>query len=165
MPAKAKIKAAPKAIAPKASDAMADIKIKPLSTEVLEKLNNFLKKTGLEEIEISQGDASVRLKRPGSGVASVPAPIHQQMVEITKEIAPKNTFNAPMIGTFYRSASPESAPFAKVGDTVRAGQVLCIIEAMKTMNQIETDRAGKITKILVENATPVEFGQPLFVIE
>jgi acetyl-CoA carboxylase biotin carboxyl carrier protein len=72
---------------------------------------------------------------------------------------------SPMVGTFYRSASPESAPFAEVGQSVTVGQTLCIIEAMKILNQIEADKSGKIKQILVENAQPVEYGQPLFIIE
>jgi acetyl-CoA carboxylase biotin carboxyl carrier protein len=162
MPAK-KAKPAPKAVAP----AKAAITIKPLTEGVLEQLNGFLKKSGLAEIEIKQGDASVRLSRAGgkaapqAAVASEASP--SKLEPQTSKL--ENTFNAPMIGTFYRSASPEAAPFVKVGDNIRAGQTVCIIEAMKTMNQIEADRAGKLVKILVENGTPVEYGQPLFVIE
>jgi acetyl-CoA carboxylase biotin carboxyl carrier protein len=162
MPAK-KQKSAPKAV----TKAPASITIKPLTEGVLEQLNGFLKKSGLAEIEIKQGDASVRLSRSG-GIApskSAPAAIAAETAPAPAASAPANTFNAPMIGTFYRSASPEAAPFVKVGDSIRAGQTVCIIEAMKTMNQIEADRAGKVVKILVENATPVEYGQPLFVIE
>jgi acetyl-CoA carboxylase biotin carboxyl carrier protein len=159
MPAKKAAKAAPKAVS------AASITIKPLTEGVLEQLNGFLKKSGLAEIEIRQGDASVRLSRSGGVAPSKAAPVAAIEAVPAPAAAPANTFNAPMIGTFYRSASPEAAPFVKVGDTVRAGQTVCIIEAMKTMNQIEADRAGKLTKILVENATPVEYGQPLFVIE
>jgi acetyl-CoA carboxylase biotin carboxyl carrier protein len=160
MPAQKAAKAR-KAVSSQASAAVA---IRPLTEAVLERLNAFLKKSGLAEIEIKQGDASVRLSRTGSTVSKTTAAANAAEAAATPA-APANTFNAPMIGTFYRSASPESAPFAKIGDSIRAGQTLCIIEAMKTMNQIEADRGGKLVKILVENATPVEFGQPLFVIE
>jgi acetyl-CoA carboxylase biotin carboxyl carrier protein len=141
-----------------------DIIIKPLTTTVLDRIAAYLAKSGLEEIEISQGDNSVRLKRPGAAPAAVAPAAMPQAVEPQQE-ARQNIFAAPMIGTFYRAAGPDAQPFVKEGDTVKAGQVLCIIEAMKTMNQIESDRAGKILKIPAVNATPVEFGQPLFIFE
>jgi acetyl-CoA carboxylase biotin carboxyl carrier protein len=75
------------------------------------------------------------------------------------------TIEAPMVGTFYRATNPEAAPFVSEGDTIKEGQTLCIIEAMKLMNEIESKLAGRVVKILVENAQPVEFGQPLFVVE
>ena len=142
------------------------IEIEPLTTKTLDQLSAFLSKSGLEEIEISQGDSHIRLKRPGNAATvayAAPQPT-TQLLEPKKE-TPKSTFNSPMIGTFYQSPSPEAAAFIKVGDVVKNGQILCIIEAMKTMNHIESDRAGTVTAILVNNATPVEFGQPLFVIE
>jgi acetyl-CoA carboxylase biotin carboxyl carrier protein len=164
MPAKKASK--PKAVAIKASPkAGTAISIKPLTESVLEQLNGFLKKSGLAEIEIKQGDASVRLSRSGSSGSKAAPSASMADAAPAPAAAPTNTFNSPMIGTFYRSASPESAPFVKVGDTIRAGQTICIIEAMKTMNQIESDRSGKLVKILLDNATPVEYGQPLFVIE
>lgn len=96
------------------------------------------------------------LAAPPAPVAATPAPI--------APTANEHIVRAPIVGTFYAASSPESAPFVKVGDTVREGQTLCIIEAMKLMNEIESDASGTITKILVENGKPVEYDQPLFVL-
>lgn len=82
-----------------------------------------------------------------------------------KDFDPKKCVNSPMVGTFYACASPEDPPFVKVGDLVNKGDVICIVEAMKVMNEVKSDRQGKITKVLIENGSPVEYGQPLFVIE
>lgn len=130
----------------------------------------WMEKVGLEEIELEQNDVKIRLKRPSANmVAAAPAATQPASAPATpsadKSAAAKNTFKAPIVGTFYRSASPEGAPFVNVGDTVKAGQTICIIEAMKTMNQVEADKPGTIKQVLVDNAQPVEFGDPLFVIE
>lgn len=152
---------------------MSDKKLTTLASldyKGMDKLAKWLETSGMEEVEIEQDDLRIRLRRPGSGtvayaaapqaVAAAPAAAAAPVAEA----APQNTFNSPMVGTYYHASSPESAPFVKVGDAVQKGQTLAIIEAMKTMNPIESDRAGTIQKILVNNAQPVEYGQPMFVI-
>lgn len=137
----------------------------------LNQLAEWLSKSALEEVEIEHAGTRIRLRKPGSAVAvaapvaaaAATLPVQGAVQTATTEAA--NTFKSPMVGTFYRASSPEASPFVKEGDTVSTGQTLCIIEAMKTMNQIEADRAGTVRKVLVNNAHPVEFGQPLFVIE
>jgi acetyl-CoA carboxylase biotin carboxyl carrier protein len=130
----------------------------------VKKLIELLEESGIAEIEIKEGEEAVRISRaPTGGVvpqfyAAAPAPLARR-----KDDA--NLVTAPMVGTFYAAASPTAKPFVAVGDTVKEGDVLCIIEAMKMMNQIESDRAGKVTAIMVRNGDPVEFGQPLFVVE
>lgn len=135
----------------------------------LKKLADFLAETGLEEIEIElapENGGRVRLKRPGTAAPAYTVPAANSVAPPT--LAPSdasaNAFTSPMVGTFYQAPAPEAAPFVKVGDTVKAGQTLCIIEAMKTMNPIESDRAGTIRNILIQNGTPVEYGQPLFIL-
>jgi acetyl-CoA carboxylase biotin carboxyl carrier protein len=147
----------------------ASVDIKELS-----KLATWLESTGLEEMEVETLEYRVRLKKPSMAMACPPAPMPQP-VNLTVNPAPAaataapaddhaNAFKSPMVGTFYQAAKPDAPAFVKEGDKVTAGQVLGIIEAMKTMNQIESDRAGTVTKVLVKNAQPVEFGQPLFII-
>ena len=140
----------------------------------------WMTKVGLEELEIEQGDTKIRLKRPSFGAMAMPqmpmqpqpqammpvAPVAATVTETaTPAVNEKNLFKSPIVGTFYQSSSPDSAPFVQVGDKVKEGQTLCIVEAMKTMNQVEADRAGVVKEILVENAQPIEFGDALFVIE
>jgi len=127
----------------------------------------------LAELEIESEGFRVRVVRSHAPMASafhpVAAPAGLQQPEAAGqavEMAPGTmTIEAPMVGTFYRATSPEAAPFVSEGDTVKEGQVLCIIEAMKLMNEIESKIAGRVVKILVENSQPVEFGQPLFLVE
>ena len=108
---------------------------------------------------------------PGRGVAAMPLAAPEAAgagaagESAAKPKSNEHVITAPMVGTFYASPSPGSKPFAEIGDEVKVGQVLCIIEAMKMMNQIEADRAGRITSIMARNGDPVEFGQPLFVVE
>ena len=148
----------------------------------VKKLIELLEESGIAEIEINEGEESVRISRyPTSGAAM---PMQQFMaapvaapVEAAPAAAPEtestadspaisgHTVNAPMVGTFYTSASPGAPVFCKVGDSVSEGDTVCIIEAMKILNQIEADKSGVVKAILVENAQPVEFGQPLIVIE
>ena len=141
----------------------------------IKKLIDLIEESDIAEIEISEGEESVRISRYSANVAvqhaapvavaAAPvaaAPVAAAPVE---EKISGHAVKSPMVGTFYRSASPGSAPFAEVGQTVTEGQTLCIIEAMKILNQIEADKSGKIKQILVENAQPVEYGQPLFIIE
>ena len=143
----------------------------PFDIKQLDQLAKWLEGTGLEEVEIESHGTRLRLRKPGVAVAAVAAaPVQAAMPAATaaKVEAPAdnaNAFKSPMVGTFYRSGSPDAAPFIKEGDKVSAGQTLGIIEAMKTMNQIEADRAGTVTKILVQNAQAVEYGQPLFIIQ
>lgn len=144
----------------------------------VKKLIELLEESGIAEIEIKEGEESVRISRSSSSApaampiqyAAAPAPVEQ-----TGAAAPASTeaaetisghqVTSPMVGTFYESPSPGAPPFVEVGKEVKVGDVLCIIEAMKMLNQIECDKAGTIKSILAENAQPVEFGQPLFVIE
>ena len=127
----------------------------------------------LAELEVECGGVRVRVVRrhapaaPTQEVAAAPAALAEaEGVERTAEAAAGTvTIEAPMVGTFYRAASPEAAPFVSEGDTIKEGQTLCIIEAMKLMNEIESKVTGRVLKIFVENAQPVEFGQPLFLVE
>ena len=130
---------------------------------------NLMNENGLAELEIEKDGMRIRLKKSGSGFekalefAPQPAP-ETKSAEKTEK---KNTIEikAPMVGTFYRSPSPETPPYVNIGDSIDAGQVLCVIEAMKLMNEIKSEIKGRIIDIHVENAEPVEFGQVLFVIE
>lgn len=145
----------------------------------VKKLIELLEESNLAELEITEGEDSVRISRHGAAAQYAPAPQAApppqpaQAQTPAGESAPPSSksadsskqLKAPMVGTFYESSSPGSAPFVEVGQTVSVGQTLCIIEAMKMMNQIESDRAGVVREILVENEQPVEFDQPLFVIE
>ena len=148
----------------------------------IKKLMELLEESGIAEIEVKEGEESIKLSRNSSILA---APVQQVMqqpvfasqqqstevvdsasaIKETKINENKNTVNSPMVGTFYASASPESKPFVTVGQTVKKGDTLCILEAMKMMNQVQAETDGKILEILVDNAEPVEFDQPLFVIE
>ncbi len=149
----------------------------------VKKLIELLEESGISEIEIHEGEESVRISRHAAGapvtvqappppVPAAPAPppaaeAAQPTVAAEEEsgIPPGHQVTSPMVGTFYRAPSPGAKPFVEVGQRVNAGDTLCIIEAMKMLNQIEADKAGTIVAILVENGQPVEFGQPLFVIE
>ena len=141
----------------------------------IKKLIEIIEESGIAEIEIKEGEESIRINRYGNTVAAAPvayaAPIAAPAATAVAASAPAeekitgHTVKSPMVGTFYRSASPGSKTFVEVGQSVQVGDTLCIIEAMKILNQIEADKSGTITKILVENAEPVEYGQPLFIIE
>jgi acetyl-CoA carboxylase biotin carboxyl carrier protein len=127
----------------------------------------------LAELEVESGGLRVRVVRRHAPTAVTPpsaaAPLALPQTEGAERAADTAlgtvTIEAPMVGTFYRATSPETAPFVSEGDTIKEGQTLCIIEAMKLMNEIESKLSGRIVKILVENAQPVEFGQPLFLVE
>jgi len=139
----------------------------------LKTLIDLVETSGIAELEIQEGEERVRITRtsppsqqavtfhaaPAPAAAAVAAP------EVVPAVAAGHTVKSPMVGTFYRSASPGAAPFVEIGDTVAQGDTLCIVEAMKLMNEIEADAAGTIKSILAENGQAVEFGQPLFVIE
>ena len=147
----------------------------------IKKLIELLEESGLAELEISEGEESVRIARFTQGAPPAPqalqiavpaaAPGAAAPAGPPAPAAPpaaghdENLVTAPMVGTFYASPAPGAKAFVEVGQEVRIGQVLCIIEAMKMMNQIESERAGKVVAVLAKNGEPVEFGQPLFAIE
>lgn len=143
----------------------------------VKKLIELLEESGIAEIEIKEGEESVRISRYGSG-SGAPMPIHYAAapapVAVAAPAAEESTAStipsghavkSPMVGTYYSAASPGAKPFINIGDSVSAGDTVCIIEAMKILNQIEADKAGVVKAILVENGQPVEFGQPLVIIE
>ena len=139
----------------------------------LKKLIDLVEESGIAELEITEGEEKVKIvkgARPQEPVyvhaPTAPAPqAHAAAPATAAPAAPQgHLVKSPMVGTFYRSASPGAKSFAEVGDTVKAGQTVCIIEAMKLMNEIESDKDGVITAILIENGQPVEYGEPLFVI-
>lgn len=146
----------------------------------LKKLIDLVEESGIAEIEVTEGEEKVRITRttavshavyaapaPAPVAPAAPAPV--ALASPAAAPAPAlNTANAqksPMVGTFYRAPSPTSPAFVEVGQTVKEGDTLCIIEAMKLMNEIEAEKSGVIKAILVENAQPVEYGEPLFIIE
>ena len=142
----------------------------------IKKLIDIIEESGIAELEIKEGEESIRISRYSAAPAAVSyappaptaAPVLSPAADVMASAAEKITghvVKSPMVGTFYRSASPGSKVFAEIGQAVQVGDTLCIIEAMKILNQIESDKSGVITKILVENAEPVEYGQPLFIIE
>jgi acetyl-CoA carboxylase biotin carboxyl carrier protein len=139
----------------------------PDAVTLARQLGALLGELGLSEIEVSAGDVRVRVARTLG--AAAPAAVALAGAPVTAAAVPTSstllTVEAPMVGTFYRASSPTAEPFVREGDHVKAGQTLCIIEAMKLMNEIEARTAGRIVKILPDNGQPVEYGQPLFVID
>jgi acetyl-CoA carboxylase biotin carboxyl carrier protein len=146
----------------------------------VKKLIELLEESGISELEISEGEESVRISRHPRMAMQAPvtmtsAPTHAATVTAAAtpatsagEHKPKNdehTVTSPMVGTYYSAASPGAKSFVELGSEIKVGQILCIIEAMKMMNQIESDKAGRVTAILAKNGEPVEFGQPLFIVE
>jgi acetyl-CoA carboxylase biotin carboxyl carrier protein len=143
----------------------------------LKKLIDLVQESGIGEIEITEGEEKVRISRQSSAPAQMimAAPGVQSLVAggplATPAAAPAavqptgHTLKSPMVGTFYRAPSPGSPPFVEIGQAVSKGQTLCIIEAMKLLNEIESDVSGTVKAILVENGQPVEYGQPLFLID
>jgi len=150
----------------------------------IKKLMELLEESGIAEIEVKEGEESIKLSRNISSTTNMQVPqiiqqpmqtsqppINQQTSDVGTSAVDnlkeekRNTVNSPMVGTFYSSASPESKPFVTIGQSVKKGDTLCILEAMKMMNQVQAESDGKIVEILVDNAEPVEFDQPLFVIE
>jgi len=154
----------------------------------LKKLIDLVQESGIAELEITEGEEKVKIVKGGeatvtpiapaaapapapAGGAPASAPAPAAAAPAAAAAAPEapapsgHVLKAPMVGTFYRSASPESKPFVEVGQNVKTGETVCIIEAMKLMNEIEADATGMIKAILVENGQPVEYGQPLFIIE
>jgi acetyl-CoA carboxylase biotin carboxyl carrier protein len=138
--------------------------------DLARRLGALLSELGLSEIEASVGEVRVRLQRGGAPTAAPPAMAASvehpsTALPTAAESSSMVTIEAPMVGTFYRASSPTAEPYVSEGDLVKEGQILCIIEAMKLMNEIESKVAGRIVKIFVENAHPVEFGQSLFLID
>jgi acetyl-CoA carboxylase biotin carboxyl carrier protein len=149
----------------------------------VKKLIELLEESGIQEIEIREGEESVRITRQSSSVQTIAAPIYAppMMPAVAAPAAPAaappaagpapvkhapdKVVTAPMVGTFYSAPAPGAKAFVELGSEVKPGDVLCIIEAMKMMNQIESDKAGRVVSVLVKNGDPVEFGQSLFVIE
>ncbi|ALD91564.1 acetyl-CoA carboxylase biotin carboxyl carrier protein [Cupriavidus gilardii] len=148
----------------------------------LKTLIDLVAESGISELEVTEGEGKVRIvKAPpqvmaqpmpmqaaAPAIAAAPAPAAAPAAIPAEPAAPQlpqgHVVTSPMVGTFYRAPSPGAAPFVNVGDTVKEGQTVCIIEAMKLLNEIESDKAGVIKEILVENGQAVEYGQPLFVI-
>ena len=146
----------------------------------LKKLIDLVEESGIAELEVTEGEEKVRITRvsaapqmayaqpmtalqvPNAQAAAVAAPAAEAAAPVSND---KNAMKSPMVGTFYRSPSPGAKSFIEVGQSVNAGDTLCIIEAMKLMNKIEADRSGVVKAILVEDGQPVEFGEPLFIIE
>lgn len=149
----------------------------------VKKLIELLDESGVSEIEIKEGEESVRISRhPTGAVHAIAAPAYAPPMPLPAAApvagvagpaaapaapvhAPDSTVTAPMVGTFYAAPAPGAKPFVEIGSEVKPGDTLCIIEAMKMMNQIECDKAGRVVSVLVKNGDPVEFGQALFVIE
>lgn len=175
----------------KKQPAATEISAQGVDLEQLESLLSFMAEHGLEEFEYSRGDLRIRLRKTAThqGAASAapvapsaPAPAVHQTAAASPSAAPavpapagagaaetapvaaagEHLIKSPIVGTFYAGASPEAGPFVRVGDFVEAGQTVCIIEAMKLMNEIEADISGEVARVLVENAQPVEYGEPLF---
>ncbi|MFN4086678.1 MAG: acetyl-CoA carboxylase biotin carboxyl carrier protein [Spirosomataceae bacterium] len=155
-----------------------------METKEIQKLIDFISNSGLDEVNIETADLKLNIKRysqvapviaaaPVAVTAPAPAPVATPAAApalaptVAEAPAASNliTIKSPMIGTFYRAAGPDKPNFIEVGDDVAAGKVVCIIEAMKLFNEIESEISGKIVKILVDDATPVEFDQPLFLVE
>src|SRR5215475_2088741 len=152
----------------------------------IKKLIELLEESGIAEIEIKEGEEALRISRmstatavthlptvaslplaapPLPAAAAAPAAVQSAGAAVPKAKGNEHVITAPMVGTFYGAPSPGAKPFVEIGDEIKVGQVLCIIEAMKMMNQIESDKSGRITSVMARNGDPVEFGQPLFVVE
>ena len=143
----------------------------------IKKLIELLEESGIAEIEIAEGEESVRITREIKNTiaapmqysaAPMPAPVAAPAPAASEEsetVATGHQVKSPMVGTYYEASSPGATPFTEIGKQVKVGDTLCIIEAMKMLNQIESDKSGVVKAILVENGQPVEFDQPLFVIE
>jgi acetyl-CoA carboxylase biotin carboxyl carrier protein len=150
----------------------------------IQSLIRFVSASGVDEVSIERKDFKLSIKKTGKitevvavaaapqQVSAAPAPAAAPVAEIAVAPAPiaapasnLKEIKSPMIGTFYRSSSPDKPSFVNVGDTIEVGQVLCIVEAMKLFNEIESEISGKIVKVLVDDATPVEYDQPLFLVE
>jgi acetyl-CoA carboxylase biotin carboxyl carrier protein len=159
------------------------ITTKKMEIKDIQKLLDFIANSGLDEVNIETGEFKVSVKKNAAAtyVTAAPAPVAATPVAAPQPVAqaaqpaapaaPKAddskylTIKSPMIGTFYRSGGPDKPSFVEIGDDVTTGKVVCIVEAMKLFNEIESEVSGRIVKVLVENATPVEYDQPLFLVE
>lgn len=153
-----------------------------MDTRKLKKLIELLQQSDVAEIEIHEGEESIRISRHGTvaqplvmsappqpqafaaTASSAPLPIPESAISTLDNEPEENLVRSPMVGTFYRTPAPGSEPFIQKGEQVKTGDILCIIEAMKILNQIEAEREGTVKRIMVENGQPVEYHQPLFVI-
>ncbi|MED5274918.1 MAG: acetyl-CoA carboxylase biotin carboxyl carrier protein [Pseudomonadota bacterium] len=141
----------------------------------IKKLMELLEESGLTEIEVKEGEESIKLSRAKKTENTIPSPHAKKIQEVTENTKEEKinqqekpegeTIDSPMVGTFYRGPSPDSKPFVEKGQKVNKGDTVCILEAMKMMNQVTAERNCVIKDILVDDAEPVEFGQPLFIIE
>ena len=147
----------------------------------IQDLIKFVHKSGVNEVSIEENDFKITIKTnqaptvvtatipAAAPIAAAPAPVAAAPAAAAAPAVSESdnyiTIKSPMIGTFYRSASPDKPAFVNVGDEIKAGQVLCVVEAMKLFNEIEAEISGRIVKVLVDNASPIEFDQPLFVVE
>lgn len=155
-----------------------------MDINLIKKLIKIVEQSEVTEFSVQEGDLKIKISKNNSGSFSTQfQPVYTSMApqtslqqvppvqsEITilntKEVASKfHEIKSPIVGTFYRAPSPDADPYVQIGDVIGQGSVLCIVEAMKLMNEIESDVSGKVVKILVENGTPVEYNQPLFLIE
>lgn len=145
-----------------------------MNIKEIQDIINFIKKTDLDDVSIETENYKIRVKKNNAEVTQlkdkkkIPVEIENDETKLTKESEIETnhiTIKSPMIGTLYRSPNPESEPYINKGDTINEGQTICIIEAMKLFNEIESEFSGKIIKILVDDTSPVEFDQPLFIID
>ena len=145
-----------------------------MNIKEIQDIINFIKKTDLDDVSIETENYKIRVKKNNAEVTQlkekkkIPVKIENDEIKLTEESEIETnhiTIKSPMIGTLYRSPNPESEPYINEGDTINAGQTICIIEAMKLFNEIESEFSGKIIKILVDDTSPVEFDQPLFIID
>ena len=138
----------------------------------IKKLIEMLQESDLNEIEVSQGEESVRISRGNNNTVSTQMPLKSNPIQVPEigkeEIQPElsgNQIKTPIVGTFYRRPNPEKAAFINVGDVIEVGDVVCIVEAMKMMNEIKSEYSGKVVSIIAEDGQPVEFDQTLIIIE
>ena len=143
-----------------------------MNIKEIQDIINFIKKTDLDDVSIETENYKIRVKKNNTEITQlkekIPVEIENDKTKPIEEIEIETnhiTIKSPMIGTLYRSPNPESEPYINEGDTINAGQTICIIEAMKLFNEIESEFSGKVIKILVDDTSPVEFDQPLFIID
>jgi acetyl-CoA carboxylase biotin carboxyl carrier protein len=145
----------------------------------LKTLIDLVSESNVSELEITEAEGKIRIVKGGGAMVSSPmhAPMYAQPmvamplaepavpVAVVPEVVPGHVVKSPMVGTFYRASAPDAKPFVEVGDTIKEGETICIVEAMKILNEIEADKSGTVTQIFCENGQAVEYGQPLFTIE
>lgn len=137
-----------------------------METKQIKELIELFESSGLSSMEIEEGNLKVRLAKPTTPMVSTHSVVMKPTVvnEEVKEDTPKITITSPLVGTFYRAKTPNDAPYVQVGDHVNVGDVICMIEAMKTMNEIKADKAGIIKEIVIENGSMVQYGDELFIL-